>query len=63
MKGYRDKLGASEKHRTKLEERGKSTELAQEQNAEMASRGFMVGSLLSVLCMLLVAIGVNWLLA
>jgi len=29
----------------------------------MASRGFMVGSLLSVLCMLLVAIGVNWLLA
>lgn len=63
MKGYRDKLGTSERHRTKLEERGRSVEVALDQKAEVASRGFMLGSLCALVLALLVALGVNWLLA
>lgn len=47
---------------SKLEERSKSNEVALEQKAELASRGFMIGSFIALLCALLLALGVNWLL-
>ncbi|KAJ1627705.1 hypothetical protein T492DRAFT_1146094 [Pavlovales sp. CCMP2436] len=39
MTRYRDKLGASEKHRTKLDTKDKSNEVAHEQKGDEASRG------------------------
>ncbi|KAJ1623607.1 hypothetical protein T492DRAFT_883276 [Pavlovales sp. CCMP2436] len=62
MTRYRDKLGASEKHRTKLDTKDKLREVAHEQKGDETSRGFVFGAVVALLCALLLALGVNWLL-